>query len=375
MRIRATIDPGTAKTDSRRAKRASRRWLWMAVALMLAGSWPCMAQDGAPPARVVTAVVTQQAVAEQTRILGTLFFDRVSHISTEVSGLVSGVHVRAGDRVKKGQRLFDLNTDFIDNDIASARAELARVAVRLQRADKELERYKTLFSKEAVSEREYDDVLLTHEELLRQQALLNVRMERALIRKRSSVIRAPFDGIILEKLAETGEWVAPGTRLCDAGALAELMVSVPVSEEIIRYVRSGERVTVTIEALDRTVTGTIDGLLPVADPQTRSISVKVRLPKLETPVLNMSALVEMPMSEKKDRLMVPRDALVNFQGQDMIYTINQDAAAPLPVTILGYAGGLMAVTAPGLSPGMPVVVDGNDRLRPGQPVTVIHTAE
>jgi RND family efflux transporter MFP subunit len=342
--------------------------------LAMVVGWPgyLMAEpDGKPLTRVVTSPVVEENVAETTQVVGTLFFDRVSNLSSEVSGLVNAVHVREGDRVKKGQVMFGLNTDFVDNEIASVRAGMERLKVRLDRAEKSLKRYETLFRQQAVSEAEYDDIVLSREDLVRQTIMLEKQLALARLKKQKSLIRAPFDGVVIEKKTDAGDWVSPGARLCVLGSINDLFVKVPVSESLLAFARKGETVPVSIDAMGIKNTGTIDGIIPVADPQTRSVFVKVRLPEMDHPVLNMSATVSMPVGEKKNMLLIPRDALVNFNGQDMVYTVNQGKAAPVPVTILSYVGENVAIAPGNIVKGMPLVVDGNDRLRPGQGVEVI----
>ena len=82
-------------------------WTVMAVFLLVPGFGGVWAQNGAqPPARVVTAPVVQRIVAETTKVVGTLYFDRVSNLSTEVGGLVSSVHISEGDRLEQGAVMF-----------------------------------------------------------------------------------------------------------------------------------------------------------------------------------------------------------------------------------------------------------------------------
>jgi len=352
--------------------------IWLFLCLAMAIAWPgyiMAAEDGKPLTRVVTSQAVEQNVAETTQVVGTLFFDRVSNLSAEVSGLVNAVHVREGDRVKKGQVMFGLNTDFVDNEIASVRAGMGQVKVRLDSAEKSLDRYKTLFKQKAVSEAEYDDIVLSREDLVRQTIMLEKQLALARLKKHKSFIKAPFDGVVIEKKIDVGNWVSPGIQLCVVGSINDLFVKVPVSENLLAFAHKGETVPVSIDALGIKNTGTIDGIIPVADPQTRSVFVKVRLQELDHPVLNMSATVSMPVGEKKKMLLIPRDALVNFNGQDMVYTVNQGKSAPIPVTILSYVGENVAIAPGGIVKGMPLVVDGNDRLRPGQGVEVINSLE
>ncbi len=347
--------------------------LLMVSVMVAAGPLKAMANDGGPPpARVVTAPVIERNVAESTQVVGTLFFDRVSNPSTEVNGIVRSVHVKEGELVKKGAVMYRLNTDFIDNEIQLVQANMAQVKVRLAKAEKDLARYETLFQQEAASEKEYDDIALSREELIKQTAILGTQLALARLKKQKSVIRAPFDGVVLEKTSETGDWVSPGSKLCSLGSINDLFVKVAVSEDILSFAQKGEEVAVFIASLEKEVTGTIAGVIPVADPQTKSVFVKVRLPAMANPVLNMSATVAMPVGEKKDMLLVPRDALVSHNGQYMVYTVDGGKAAPMPVKIISYVGQHVAIDSNGFKADMPLVVDGNDRLRPGQAVTIIN---
>lgn len=353
-------------------------WLWKSVvaigvaAMVMAGSAMAEEKKQAPPARVVTAPLVKKSVAETVKVVGTLYFDRVSDLSAEVSSLVSSVHFTVGDHVKKGDLMIRLNTDFIDNEIETVIAGMEQVRVRLDKAEKDLVRYKTLFSQDATSESDYDEIALSREELVRQLVILEKNLDLAKLKKKKSAIYAPFDGVVLEKTAETGSWVSPGSQLCTLGALDELYVKAGVSEELLVYAGIGQSVDITINALGRHFTGTIAGIIPVADPQTKAVFVKVKVPRLKNPVLNMAAMVSLPASEKKEMFLVPRDALVSYNGKDLVYTIKDGNAAPIPITILSYVGENVAIADQGLPPGMPLVVDGNDRLRPGQPVVVIN---
>ncbi|MBF0376701.1 MAG: efflux RND transporter periplasmic adaptor subunit [Desulfamplus sp.] len=330
-------------------------------------------QSATPPAKVVTAKVVDSMVAENAQILGTLFFDNMSLISTEVNGLVSSVNFRTGDVVKKDAPMVQLRTDFIQNEIESVQANISQIEARLKKAQKDLNRYSTLYRQEAASEKEFDDMTLSKEDLVKQRAILQTTLELAKLKKRKSIISAPFDGVVLEKNAESGSWVAPGTILCTLAPIDDLFVKVPVSESLLKFSPKGEKVSVTITALDKTLTGTVDGLIPIADPQTRSIFIKVKLPRVDGVVLNMSAAVSLPVGEKRNMPLVPRDALVNFNGQNMIYTIKDEKAALLPVKVVSYLGDNVAIEGQGIMAGMVIIVDGNARLRPDQSVIVINS--
>lgn len=346
--------------------------LWLVSLLMIVGT--AMAADapaGQPPAPVAVATVQEQMVAENTPIVGTLYFDTVSNVSTEVSGLVQSIPFKAGDRVKKGDILVRLNTDFLDKNIDLAVSRVEQVDVAIEKVGKNLQRYEALFRKEAASQKTYDDLRYSRDELCKQRDALAKELEIARLKKAKSTVRAPFDGIVLEKCAEVGNWVSPGLMVCRLGALNELCVKVPIAEELMTYSHENAAIQVTLTALQKTVEGTVAGFLPVADLKTKNVMVKIRLPRMPRVVENMSATVLIPTTPPKKLTLVPRDAIVNLQGRDFVYTVKEGKAVPIPVKVVAFIGEYAGVDSPLVADGMRVIVDGGERLRPDQPVQII----
>lgn len=349
------------------------KYLLVLICLLLTSAVAQAAEgkNGPPPARVVVAPVEERVVAKNTPIIGTLYFDRVSRISTEVSGLVKSISLRAGDRVKKGQILARLNTDFIEKEIDLALTRIELVDVQIARKDKDIKRYGTLYKENAAAEKAYDDLVFGHSELFKEKDALLKQLEIARLKKSKSVIRAPFDGIALEKYVEIGDWVAPGTNLCRLGSLDDLCVKVPVSEELMLFSAKGEQIEVTLTAFAKKVTGVIRGFLPVADLKTKNVMIKIGLPRIPMVVENMSAIVLVPTDSPKKMTLVPRDALVNFRGTEMVFTVKEGRAVPLPLKVSAFVGEFAGVEDPMFVKGMPVIVDGGSRLMPDQPVQII----
>jgi membrane fusion protein (multidrug efflux system) len=333
-----------------------------------------MAGQKAPtpaPAKVVLAPVEEKMVAQMAPIVGVLYFDKVSGLSTEVSGLITSARFREGDRVNEGDVLLKLNTDFIDKDIEMVRTKIEQMAIRIEKAEKDLERYEKLHHNKAIREKDYDDIRFTHLDRIKEREVLKKQLEIALLKKAKSVIRAPFDGIVLEKCADVGDWIEPGAELCRIGSIHDIFVKVPVAEELTCHSPHGGTVDVTINATGNQVSGRIAGVLPLADPRTKNCMIKIRLPRLETIVENMSATVLIPVGERRRLKLVPRDALVRFEGKDMVYTVKGGHAVAVPIHIVSFSGEYACTDSPDISQGMKVVVDGNERLQPRQPVIVI----
>lgn len=332
---------------------------------------PCAAAFSQPPSMVKVAKVVEKEVAKVNRIMGVVDFDKRSGISPEISGLIAKQSVVEGALVKKGDVLVRLNTDFIRKNIEIMKKQVEQAEIRIQNTEKNLKRYEILFEKKATSEKVYEDLSDSHRELLKQRDILRTNIERLELEKRKSVIRAPFDGLILEKLKNEGEWVKPGEAVCSLASTEDMHVKVAVSEDLVKFIVPGNKVSLEINALGREFTGVVGKYVPVADIQSKTFQVKIAVPYFKEAIQNMSASVNVPVSDKMKLRLVKRDALVRFNGKDFVYTVKDGKAAILPVNIVAYEGEYIGLDNPYIVPGMNVVVDGNDRLVPDQPVKVI----
>ncbi|HDR17058.1 MAG TPA: efflux RND transporter periplasmic adaptor subunit [Desulfobacteraceae bacterium] len=348
-----------------------KHFIFAVVFLALIAAVPVSGQEQGEPAKVVTVLVREEMVAENALVTGTLHYDTVGKLSAEVSGLVNSIAFNEGDKVNRGDVMVRLNTDFIDKDIELVRIRIRHVGVRMENVEKDLERTRKLFKESSASEKAYDDLRYALRELSIEKEALSKELDTAKLKKAKSVVVAPFDGIVLEKTVGVGDWLAPGAVFCRLGVLDDLCVKVPVSEELVKFTRRGEHLDVDLVAQERTVQGVVTGVLPVADLRTKNVTVKIKLPRIEGAVENMSALVRIPTSKPKKLPLVPRGSVVNFQGKQMVFTIKEGKSAPVPVRVLSYEGAYAAVEGPGVVDGMTVIVDGAERLRPGQPVEVI----
>lgn len=326
---------------------------------------------GPPPATVKIVTAAQGTAASTTDMIGTLYFERASRVSPEEAARITEVNFREGDRVTKGEVLIRLDSRILKTELALQKAMLARVGIRIEKTKRDLDRQTRLFEKDIATESDYDNLRFTHKELLQEQVALSREVDILTIRLAKHVVKAPFDGIILEKQAEVGEWIQPGSVLCLLGAADALYVQVPVAEHLIRFSHTGDQLPITLNAFDRHLTGVMEGVRPQADPKTKNISLKLRLDYTGPVAVNMSATVAVPVSEKKDLVMLPRDTLVQVMGTDMVYAVVDGKAVGMPVDIVYSSGAEIGVRFGDLKPGMTVVTEGNERLQPGQPVSVL----
>jgi RND family efflux transporter MFP subunit len=211
-----------------------------------------------------------------------------------------------------------------------------------------------------------------------QQATVNQLKDQL---KKHTVV-AQFSGYVTVERTEVGQWLKTGDPVAEVAALDEVEIVAQVVEQYVPHVRVGMEVSVEIPAIGREpLAGVVSAVVPQADVQARTFPVKVRVKNQLTddgPLVKsgMYARLMLPTGEKQLATLVQKDALVLGGAQPVVFIVNvpdpnakQGKVQPMPVQ-LGLSEGSMIQVRGGLAPGQLVVVQGNERLRPGQDVIV-----
>ncbi len=347
-----------------------RRILESAVVfcLMMLLAVPAPAQEGGgrPPSPVVTAKVTSGDMAPQTEFIGTVYFTEISNVAAEVEGKVLTVDVSDGQRVKKGDPLVVLSSDILDSSIANARALLEQAKADYELAKRENERTTKLYQSRTVAEGEYDSkrlsALSSEKKMIAARAILN----RLLTERGKKTIRAPYDGVVLERKAFRGDWISVGATVAVMAADQDFDVVVNAPREAFGVVKPGLEVTVKVAGRD--VPGKVFAAIPRGDVATRTFPVKIRVRNDGFLAEGMEARVVLPKGLGGMTMIVPRDAVISSRGQTVVWAVVDGKAVPMPVYVVGYRGMQAGVKSKTLKEGMDVVVKGNERLQPQQPV-------
>lgn len=328
-----------------------------------------------PPAKVVTTKVKLQELADTTSIPGIIDFNTSSLITSEQTGIISAVYFNEGDKVKKGDIIASLNTDLLHQDIKVKRSEIDALEAEQARIEKDLARSKKLLKTRFESKRVLENLEFSLKANLANRQRLLHQVERLNILIRKSEIKAQFDGLILAKHKHPGEWLGQADPIVTLAKLSDTMALVSVPERYVRYIQLGSTTSVIIPALDMEVKGTIDSTVPVANLRTKSVPLKVKVDYHPSFIRNMSVKVSVVTSPKRDVLTFPRDALIQQQGKEFVYTVktNDDGtqqAQIVPVQVTGRYGETVAVQPGRLHADQPIIIKGNDRLQPDQPIAV-----
>lgn len=343
------------------------------ASLLTTALWMCVAMAASAQqaeAIVELATVTEQQSSSIARLPGTVISTRDAEIAAEISGRLTWV-AQVGDRVEQGQPLAHIDDHLLQLQLRNDEAEIARLEADIQYNKRQIQRLQRLAQQNNMAKSELDEAESRLEMLLQEQRIAEVGRDRTRYDLQRARVRAPFSGIVASREFSTGEYAAPGEpllRLVDTRTL-EISVSAPL--RVARYNRAGSRVQV--EAGEQQTSSTIRSLVPVGDPQSRMMELRLTL-EPDSFLIGEAVTVELPDGDTSTALSIPRDALVLRDVQVFVYTVSADnKAVKVDVETLAGRGSRIAVKGD-LSPGDRVVIRGAERLREGQTLKTVQQA-
>lgn len=339
------------------------------------------AQGG--PAAVGVETVEIQKIAETVPLFAEVVTAREGTIASRIAGTVAEVLVLEGAVVQAGDPLVRLDTELLeilnrqaDARLAEARAGIAIAESGVVRATNALGRIEGLRDTASFSISRFDDAQSDFFQAEGQLAEAQARVKTAeanLAETRYELTRAnitaPFAGVVLDVGTNPGEFLASGAAvvtLLDIGSI-ELEASVP--SKYITVLSPGQTVTGYTET-GQSLELEVRVLLPVEDTATRTRPVRFtsdELLALDALAIGQSITVDIPVTQPRDVLSVPKDALVQARGGWTVFVAADGKAQPRAVDI-GVALGDRFEVLGGLAEGDVVVTRGNERLRPGQDI-------
>lgn len=316
---------------------------------------------------VQTQVVKKAEVKSLQTFIGSVEFEQSAKVASEGSGAVVFVNFKEGDGVKAGQVLNRLDSQILDAQILSSQSTLDETLVNVQKAKKDFKRYEILIKQDAVSQSTYDDNFFNLQSLQNRVASLRANIKAQEIQKAKKVTLAPFSGIIVSKNIELGDWAGQGSVVAKLINPASAQVEVNLPQEIVSNLKP--KMPVNIKIGEKNYKGFVDVIIPKGDISTRTFPVKISFSKTPKNLLEgMSAFIEIQSAKDITALLVPRDALIQKFGQRVVFYDAKGIAMMIPIKVVGYSNGSVAVTGNGLVEGMRVVTKGNERIFPNSPI-------
>jgi RND family efflux transporter MFP subunit len=309
--------------------------------------------------------VQQASVPDLLEAVGTVQAAQTSDLASQMMGTIVEVRAHEGDRVRRGQVLAVIDDSqpraAVERATAggtAAQQQLVAAQSDLALAESTLKRYQTLYERKAVSPQEFDEVKAREKAALARRDMAQAgkaQAEAALTEARTSLdytrIRAPFDGIVTEKKADSGTLASPGMPIFTAEDVRRYRLEATVNENDLRYVRTGQQISVVIDALDNAaLQGKVVQIVPTADPTSRTFLVKIELPADARLRSGLFGRARFSRGERQ-ALLIPRSAVVERGQLQGIYVLDQNKVASLRYVTLGKPSGDEVEVLAGLQDG------------------------
>lgn len=344
--------------------RTSTRVLLLTGAAVLAG---CSGgeQAQAPAATPVqVAAATEGPGAPSIRTNGLLANEDEIRLAFKVGGVIRRVYVVEGQRVRRGEKLAEIEQTEVNAQVEQARQSF-------EKARRDAERGERLYADKVISLEQLQD-------LRTQTAMAEAALSSAQFNSNYAAIIAPRDGAVLRRLAEDREMVAAGSPVLVLGALDKgFIVRTGLADREIVQVKVGDPAQITLDALpDAQLTGKLTEVASAADPASGMFDVKVTLDPVDLPLKSglVAKLTITPSSAKSSaRVYVPIGAIVEGQGRTArVFVLDKDHARRRDVDVAFIEGEHVAL-ASGLDAGEQVITDGASYLEDGERVAVANT--
>ncbi len=421
-----TMDKPVEQNQSPLPKFFRKGWgLLLGGALLLTGgTWgilqltrsPHLSDEiSAPTIAVTTLTIRSQPIANTVELSGTIRPVDQATLSTRVMGRITQLSLESGDRFHKGDILAHIDvmdmtaqTSQAQSGVAQAQAEVARSQATLSQLESQkLEaqaalrlaqinqtRMAQLQAEGAVALSRLDEANTNLDETRARVAQSDAgirQAQAAIIQSRAAVnqaesgvtsasasesygtVIAPFDGIVVQKLAYEGEMAAPGTVLLKVENPDRLQLEIAVPEDNLRFVRVGQPVNVQVEAANQTLNGTIGQIVPAADANSRSFLVKIPLNNSGRLISGMFGRIALPVGGKQETILIPTNALIQRGQLQGVYVVEANGSQSMAVLRWVKTGqqrdGQVEIVS-GLVTGDRIITSNIGQLSDGQPIAM-----
>ena len=391
-----------------------RRHSWVLLAVLAAacstnaGSESPTARSTPAPITVETLRAVEQAITRYVTVSGTLTAEEQAEVAAEIAGRVMATPIERGTVVRAGSALVRVAAVEAEAQAREAEANAAQIQARLGQPDgeefdvervpevataratselarTEFGRARTLRDRMLVSDAEFDQRRAQADNAQRQyesarnsaeqqrQALAAAQARLALARKAvaDTVVRAPFDGVVAERLVSVGDYVTRGTTVASVMRVHPLRVELTVPAQYMGTIGVGQVVTLAVDAYpDQTFTGAVRYISPGVRADSRALVVEAAVPnetRLLKPGLFVTARIEQPSSTPA--VLVPSTAVRTVAGVSRVFAVVGDQVEERIVTTGQVVAPLVEVTS-GVAAGDVIAISHLSQLADGTRVTV-----
>lgn len=309
------------------------------------------------------------AMAPTMQVAGTVLSRADAFLSAEVEGRLLEI-AEVGERFEAGDVLARIEDTQLQLRAQELEAEISSVEARLKFLDAELERYQRLAESNLASRTQIDQTRSERDVAQSGLSVARSRLAQVTDQIERTRIRAPFPGVVAQRLVQAGERVATGTQVMRIYNPNDLEVVARAPLSFYRYLQPGDELAVRVN--DEVIAAPLRTLVSQGTEQSHVFELRLNLDE-RLPV-GQAVRVTIPTADIREVLAVPRDALVlRGTGTSVFVIDDQNNARRVSVAVGIGSENMIEVKGP-IQPGDRVVIRGNERLREGQAIEVINGA-
>lgn len=338
-------------------------------------------QTGSAPPPVVKVIeVRQQSVPITMEFVGQVEALDEVQVRTRVSGQIVKRFVPGGQYVKQGQALFQIDPQVYEMNVLDASAQMADSEAALSRVRQNLARLERLVLADAISRQQYDNALAEEKQLIARVNSAQARLRRAELDLKDTIVVAPIEGQMDTTNLSVGNYVQQGvTVLVTISAPDPVLVRFSLSEnEYLRLVRNESAVSQPEDdplqiALEDGSIYPFKGKVVQSDrglaSGTGTLTLKAKFPNPKGLLLpGMFARVQAVTETRSNAILVPQRAVQDLMGKPMITIVGEGEKTEMRAVTTGVRIGRMWLVEEGLKSGERIIVDGVQKVRPGETV-------
>jgi len=257
-----------------------------------------------------TVAVETLQTTEEVDAVGTVQPRMKTDVASRLLASINQINFDPGDQVQQGQLLATLDDREIQAQLREAEAAASGIEADLAVRQREYVRYKQMFAERAVTKEAFDQIEGAFQMSQAQLRRTNEQINRIKVTLTYAQIKAQTSGVVADRYLDPGDLAVPGKPLLTIHDPGELELHASVREGLAGKVLIGMELPVSIDALSRTLTGTVREIVPLGEASSRSVQVKVSLPsdQLDGLYIGMFGRLSIPVG-KIDRIVIENDAV------------------------------------------------------------------
>ncbi len=328
------------------------------LALVALAPWLAVAAadtPAAPAAGLATFKVAPTALPAERLLDGTVEAVNQTTVSAQTAGRIVAINFDVNDFVPAGAVIIRIRSTEQVANLTQAEAGLKEATAREAEAQTHYTRIHDMYDRRVVAKATLDEASATRDAAVARLIAAKAGLEAAREGVSYTEIRAPYSGVVTQKLVTLGQSVAPGTPLMAGASLDALRVVAEVPQSVVDQVRKVQKAAVYVDGKRIEATGLT--LYPAAQPETNTFRVRIELPKgVQGLAPGMFVKVGLVTGEAA-LLLVPRSAVIERSEMRGVYVVTPDGRVTLRQVRLGHPRGDEIEVLAGLVSGETVATD------------------